>query len=79
MIKSFVAADLGVSLISAAFAREDVEAGRVRLIDLKGVELWRQLGLAYRRDRTLPRSTTAFISLLRERYGKKTEASAGGQ
>jgi len=76
MIKSFVAADLGVSLISGAFAREDVDAGRVKLIDLEDVELWRELGLAYRRDRTLPRSTTAFISLLRERYGKKADASA---
>jgi DNA-binding transcriptional LysR family regulator len=76
MIKGFVAADLGVSLISRAFAREDVDAGRVKLIDLEDVELWRELGLAYRRDRTLPRSTTAFIALLRERYGKKAEASA---
>jgi DNA-binding transcriptional LysR family regulator len=76
MIKSFVAADLGVSLISAAFARDDVDAGRVKLIDLADVELWRELGLAYRRDRTLPRSTTAFIALLRERAPKKAEGSA---
>ncbi len=79
MIKAFVAADLGVSIISAAFAREDVDAGRVKLIDLQDVELWRELGLAYRRDRTLPRATTAFISLLRERAGKKAEASASAQ
>jgi DNA-binding transcriptional LysR family regulator len=79
MIKSFVAADLGVSLISAAFARDDVDAGRVKLIDLADVELWRELGLAYRRDRTLPRSTTAFIALLRERAPKKAEASANAQ
>jgi DNA-binding transcriptional LysR family regulator len=43
---------------------------------LKDVELWRELGLAYRRDRTLPRATTAFIGLLKERAGKKAEASA---
>jgi DNA-binding transcriptional LysR family regulator len=63
-------------LISGAFARDDVEAGRVKLVDLKDVELWRELGLAYRRDRTLPRATTAFIGLLKERAGKKAEASA---
>jgi hypothetical protein len=28
MIKSFVAADLGVSLISSSFARDEVAAGR---------------------------------------------------
>lgn len=66
MIKSFVAADLGVSLISASFARDEVEAGRVKLIDLQDAELYRELGLAYRRDRTLSVATTAFISLLRQ-------------
>jgi LysR family transcriptional regulator, low CO2-responsive transcriptional regulator len=66
MIKSFVAADLGVSLISVSFARDDVKAGRVKLIDLQDVELWRELALAYRRDRTLPRATTAFIATMRQ-------------
>jgi LysR family transcriptional regulator, low CO2-responsive transcriptional regulator len=65
MIKSFVAADLGVSLISAAFARDEVASGRVKLIDLEDVELFRELGLAYRRDRTLSCATTAFIDVLR--------------
>ena len=66
MIKSFVAADLGVSLISGSFARDEVDAGRVKLIDLEDVELYRELGLAYRRDRTLSVATTAFITLLRQ-------------
>jgi len=66
MIKSFVAADLGVSLISASFARDEVAAGRVKLIDLEDAELFRELGLAYRRDRTLSCSTAAFIEVLRE-------------
>lgn len=69
MIKSFVAADLGVSLISASFARDEVEAGRVKLIDLQNVELFRELGLAYRRDRTLSVATTAFVALLRQMTG----------
>src|SRR6202046_2916299 len=48
MIKSFVAADLGISLISASFARDGVAAGRGEVIELGGAELWRELGLAYR-------------------------------
>jgi DNA-binding transcriptional LysR family regulator len=67
MIKSFVAAGLGVSLISASFARDQVLAERVKLIPLQGVELWRELGLAYRRDRTHTRPTTTFISTVRQR------------
>ena len=64
MIKSFVAADLGVSLISASFARDEVEAGRVKLIDLEDATLYRELGLAYRRDRTLSVASTAFVALV---------------
>ena len=66
IIKSFVAADLGVSIISASFARDEVASGRVKLIDLEDVELFRELGLAYRRDRTLSCATTAFIEVLRQ-------------
>jgi DNA-binding transcriptional LysR family regulator len=66
MIKSFVAAGLGVSLISASFARDQVLAGRVKLIPIKDQELWRELGLAYRRDRTPTRATSTFISTVRQ-------------
>jgi DNA-binding transcriptional LysR family regulator len=66
MIKSFVAANLGVSIISDSFARDDVASGRVKLIELEDVELFRELGLAYRRDRTLSCATTAFIDILRQ-------------
>lgn len=66
MIKSFVVAGLGLSLVSASFARDEVRAGLARLIPLEDAQLWRELGLAYRRDRTLPRATTAFISTVRQ-------------
>src|SRR5256886_17436135 len=57
MIKSFVAAGMGVSLISASFARDQVLAGRVKLIPIQDKELWRGVGGAYRRERTLRRGT----------------------
>jgi DNA-binding transcriptional LysR family regulator len=66
MIKSFVAAGLGVSLISASFARDQVLAGRVKLIAPKEKELWRELAIAYRRDRTLTRATSTFIATVRQ-------------
>jgi len=66
MIKSFVAADLGVSLISKSFARDEVAAGRVKLIELEDAELWRELGLGYRRDRTLSVAAKSFIAVLRQ-------------
>ena len=66
MIKRFVAAGLGVSLVSESFATDEVRAGQVKLIPISGVELWRELGIVYRRDRTLPRAAAAFVALLRQ-------------
>ncbi len=77
MIKSFVAADLGVSLISVSFARDEVAAGRVKLIDLEDAELWRELGLAYRRDRTLSVAAKSFIAVLRQMAGQGKKAEQG--
>ena len=82
MIKRFVAAGLGVSLISASFARDEVDAGQVVLIPIHNVELWRELGLAYRRDRTHTRPTTSFINTVRQLFAsekKHVGAHAHGQ
>jgi len=73
MIKRFVAADAGISLISDSFARDQVKAGEVKLINVEGVDLWRELGLAYRRDRSLPRAAQALIAIIRE-HRKATES-----
>jgi DNA-binding transcriptional LysR family regulator len=73
MIKRFVAADVGVSLISESFAKDQVKAGEVKLINVEGVELFRELGLVYRRDRSLPRAAQALITMIREhRKGSET-------
>jgi DNA-binding transcriptional LysR family regulator len=50
-----------------------VRAGEVKLIPIADVDLWRELGLVYRRDRTLPRSSAAFITLLRERASENPD------
>jgi DNA-binding transcriptional LysR family regulator len=71
MIKRFVAAGLGVSLISSSFARDEVDAGQVVLIPIQDVELWRELGLAYRRDRTHTRPTTSFITTVRQLFASE--------
>ncbi len=66
MIKRFVGANLGVSLISEGFANDDVRARRIKLIPIKDVEMWRELGIIYRRDRHLPRSATAFLEMIQQ-------------
>jgi LysR family transcriptional regulator, low CO2-responsive transcriptional regulator len=66
MIKKFVGADAGVSFISESFAKDQVKVGEVKLLSVDGVDLWRELGLVYRRDRSLPRAAQALIALIRE-------------
>ena len=58
--------DAGVSFISESFARDQVKAGEVKLLNVEGVDLWRELGLVYRRDRSLPRAAQALIAVIRE-------------
>ncbi len=66
MIKTFVAADVGISIISESFARDQVKSGEVKLLTVEGVDLWRELALVYRRDRSLPRAVQALINMIRE-------------
>lgn len=74
MIKSFVAAGVGVSLMSESFAQDDVKAGRVKLLPLEGSDLYRELAVAYR-SRALPRSAQAFVALI-EANNELRKASA---
>jgi DNA-binding transcriptional LysR family regulator len=66
MIKRFVRDGFGVSLICAAFARENVRRDEVRLLEVEGLNLWRQLGLIYRKDRSLPLVGSSFLELARK-------------
>jgi len=77
MIKGFVAAGLGISLISASFARDDVANGQLKLVEIEDVDIHRELGLVYRRDRTLPHAATAFIALIRQRTAAAKPSETG--
>ena len=76
MIKTFVAADVGISIISESFARDQVKSGEVKLLNVEGVDLWRELALVYRRDRSLPRAVQSLINMIREsrKSGEATHA-----
>src|SRR5207248_11609548 len=76
MIKRFVGADAGVSFISESFAKDQVKAGEVKLLNVEGVDLFRELGLVYRRDRSLPRAAQALIALIREHRKPPEHATA---
>ncbi|HUJ32539.1 MAG TPA: LysR family transcriptional regulator [Candidatus Acidoferrum sp.] len=76
MIKRFVIAGLGVSLISESFVRDEVGAGQAKLIPVSDMDVWRELGLVYRRDRTLPRSATSFVNMIRHGVNHNSDSHA---
>ena len=44
MIKTFVAADVGISIISESFARDQVKSGEVKLLNVEGFDLYPRTG-----------------------------------
>jgi LysR family transcriptional regulator, low CO2-responsive transcriptional regulator len=77
MIKTFVAAGLGVSLISETFTKQESRSGEIHLVRLEHAELWRELGMIHDRNRTLPRAAVAFMELVRS--GVLKQNSSGEQ
>ena len=65
MIKRFVRADFGVSLICRSFAERNVQRNEVKLLKVEGLDLWRELALVYRKDRSLPLIASAFVEIAR--------------
>ena len=62
-------------LVMNGLARDQVKSGEVKLLNVEGVDLWRELALVYRRDRSLPRAVQSLINMIRESR-KGAEASA---
>ena len=70
MIKQFVMDGFGVSLICASFAQRNVRRGEAKLLSIEGLDLWRELALVYRKDRSLPVVASAFVDVAKKKLGK---------
>lgn len=70
MIKQFVMDGFGVSLICASFAAENVRRGEARLLKIEGMDLWRELALVYRKDRSLPLVASSFAELTHKKLSQ---------
>jgi DNA-binding transcriptional LysR family regulator len=67
MIKQFVMDGFGVSLICASFAGKNVRRDEARLVKIEGMDLWRELALVYRRDRSLPLVASSFLDTAKKK------------
>ena len=71
-IKKFVAAGLGISLLSGSYAKVETKSGVLKLVVLQGPKIVRKLGLVYRTDRDLSRAAQGFVEVLSARYSKSS-------
>lgn len=65
-IKKFVAAGLGVSLISRSFAAQEAAAGLLHIVPLEGLKLIRELGLIHHRDKSICPVMKAFLTVVHD-------------
>ncbi len=63
MIKRFVMAGLGVSFIAATHCQEEVASGKLAAISLGPEPIVRQIGLIYRKDKSLSKAALGFIEV----------------
>jgi DNA-binding transcriptional LysR family regulator len=54
-------------LICASFAGKNVRRGEARLLKIEGLDLWRELALVYRKDRSLPLVASAFVETAKKK------------
>jgi DNA-binding transcriptional LysR family regulator len=65
IIKKYVSAGIGISLLPEAFAQTEVAAGTLKLVSLQGHKLYRELGLVYRRGSPLSLPAKAFLDIVK--------------
>lgn len=65
MVKKFVAAGLGISLMSEKFSAEDIREGKLSKLHSEEDLGWRELALVYHREHSLSHAAEAFIALVR--------------
>jgi DNA-binding transcriptional LysR family regulator len=66
IVKKFVAAGLGVSLISESFVQEEIREGKLKILQTDGETSFRELGLVYHEGRSLSRAAEAFFAMTTE-------------
>lgn len=70
MVKKFVAAGLGVSMISEKFVQEELREGKIKVLETDSEVVYRELGMVYHEGRSLSRAAQTFLSMVMESLPK---------
>ena len=76
MVKKFVGAGLGVSMICEAFVQEEVREKKLTILRTDAEVVHRELGLVYRDSRSLSRAANAFLLMAMELAAKSKAGAA---
>jgi DNA-binding transcriptional LysR family regulator len=71
MMKQFVMAGLGISFLAVSNCRAELQSGRLASIALAPEGMTRQLGLIYRKDKSLSKAALGFIQVTIDHAGAK--------
>ena len=71
MIKQFVMAGLGLSFLAASNCREEIRSGRIAALSIAPEPMARQLGLIYRKDKSLSKAALGFIQVTIDHAGSR--------
>jgi DNA-binding transcriptional LysR family regulator len=63
LLKRLICAEMGMGFLPRTNVMDDVHAGLLRVVNVEGMRLHRELALIFRKDRTLTRAAQAFIEI----------------
>ncbi len=63
LLKRLICAELGMGFLPRANVLDDVHAGLLKIANLEGMRIHRELALIFRKDRTLTHAAQAFLEI----------------
>jgi DNA-binding transcriptional LysR family regulator len=63
LLKRFITAGLGIGFLPRTNVAEDERSGALKTLSIEGVRLARELGIVFRKDKTLSRAAQAFLEI----------------
>lgn len=64
-VKRVIEIESGIAIVPHAAVKEEVRAGTLAAVEIVGADMWRPLGMVFKRRKALSAGQQAFVSLLR--------------
>lgn len=68
-IKEFVLLNVGIAILPRLAVENEINAGKLAEVQVKGMKIEKALRLVYRREQSLSHAAKSFLDIVRERHG----------